>query len=252
MAAQSTYSLALDGSGYVSTALSAGGLSAMTVSLWFKVTDASVTQTLISQWDELNSRTFALTILGGVLRFESSGDGNFDGGNVATGSTSLANGTWYHVAAVYGTTQNLIYLNGASEASVTRSSNGLFSGSTHVDLGHSPRWGGAERWLTGSLDDMAIVGSILTPTQIANIAGTPGVAGSSSLDVGTLSTVALWRAEAGTGTTLTDTSGNSHDGTFSGGVTWSALDSVPLPLQAAVGGGGIIPLACYYNLLLRA
>lgn len=159
--------------------------------------------------------------------------------DVRTASNSLLSFTvpavslnaWHHVAVTRVSGVVHAYIDG------TESSTGGLSDSGSMLIDLVGGFQSSSFYWKGQLDDAAILnGTGLTGSQVAAIAGTPGSAGSSTLDIATLTTVLLLRMEEGTGTTTADTSGHGNTGTFTGGVTWSS--SVPAPLQSGGGGGG--------------
>lgn len=233
MSAQSTYSLVLNGTGYVDVpnqaALSLSG--SFSISLWVKLASVGSYQGLVTKCSSSTAiRNYDLDVdpSGNIRFFFTQGPLVYVG---FTGNTSLSAGTWYHVGFSYDGSAQRIYVNGSADG--TNSATG--GADTVTDAVRFGDFIDGSLPLNGELDDIALFNTVLTPTQFANIAGTPGVAGSSTLDIATLSPVGLWRAEAGSGSTITDTSGSGNDGTITGGVTWSSLNDVALPLQ--VGGG---------------
>lgn len=236
MAAQSTASLALNG------VLGEVAISSMpvpggdfSISLWIKTTDTSSDRGLFGRWDTVG---FMLYSTGSALSFYSSDGGGGQNISWSGGWASVADGSWHNLIATKATTTGTIYLDGVNvySASGLASTNGSPSNSGNLGT-YTNR---AASRIAATFDDIALLGFALTSGQAAAIAGNPAVAGSSTLDVGTLTTQGLWRAETGSGITLFDTSGNGHDGVISNiagvlsGASWSS--SVPLPLQAAAGG----------------
>ncbi len=239
MAAQSTKSLAFDGTGYVSAntgTVSATNLATMSVSLWVKVSGSGSggNRYVLSRRRTSDGAGYAV--------YYHSDDGTV-GVFVGDGSTSviaqsnstvLSLNTWYHIGFTYDGSSLTVYVNGAVDGTGSGAATPNVTPSSGVVLGCYNNLDTGGFGLLGSVDDVAVFSGQLTSGQFAAIAGTPGVAGSSSLDVATLSPVGLWRIEEGTGTTTADTSGNGNDGTFTGGVSWSS--SVPTPLQAGSSG----------------
>ncbi len=226
MAAQSTYSLAFASvTDLVSVTSGFTGPSGdFSLSGWVRLTSTATTQ-IVLEFQGGAGDGGALQCHNGVLSFVVFGIANYD-----FSTLTLTAGVWQHWALTR-TGNNVIgYLNGVSESTTISTVLGFMNSSFRI--GDNAFGVG----FVGSVDDVALIYSVLTPTQVSNIAGTPGVAGSSSLDVSTLTTQVLWRLESGSGTTAIDSSGNGHDGTLTGSITWSTLNDVPLPLQAAAGG----------------
>lgn len=77
--------------------------------------------------------------------------GSGDGG--ATGTTTLAAGTFYHIAGVYDGATNKIYVNGAQEASVSFST-ANFTGNRHRIADY--RGTVEDKYLTGTVDEVRV------------------------------------------------------------------------------------------------
>ncbi len=239
MAAQSTYSLVFDGTGYAPTTLALStGTGDLSISAWIKTSTNGI-QEIIDNYDVDGGQYFVFRVGDGstnnVLNMVC---GNDTDRQSCSGVTALDDNAWHHVLGSRVGSLIKLYVDGVLDNSSTSTTRSITTAKVVVIGALSVGGGTYVQKFSGNLDDIALFQSDQSGNAAA-IAGTPGVAGSSSLDVATLSPTGLWRAEAGTGTTLADTSGGGHDGTLTGGATWSALDAVPLPLQAGAAAGSV-------------
>ncbi len=226
MAAQSTFSVYNHGTADIAlpgqtSALS--GANAWTFSFWFK---APSTQTFPNRLAEKGANSEweihwadATTITAVVVGQGSAGT-----------SGNVADNVWHHVAftndpAFPSFGQVKFYVDGALI--------GSFNGSPSPGVGDFVmlRFGGGGLFSDVLVDDIAVIGSVLSLAQIAAIAGTVGVVGSSTLNVASLSPSGLWRLETGSGLTAFDTGSGGNNGTMGATMTWST--DVPPPLSAA-------------------
>jgi hypothetical protein len=234
--AQSTYSLSFDGStGYVTFSGPTLPAAHWSMSWWQKLDLSNTNQIIFADIVDTSNLVF-FSVGNYLLIRDNPGAG---GQSQTTVSAAQSPGSaWTHWALVNSGSGMQFYKNGT----LIDTQNQL-SDITPADIGNYI----ATYYYKGLLDDIAWFNTALTGAQIADIAGTPGVVGSSSLDVATLSPVALWRAEEGTGTTVGDTSGNNYNGTINGGVTWST--DVPAPLQGSTFPGEDEASMLYYPVL---
>ncbi len=235
MAAQSTFSVNNNGSADIAipgqqTVLN--GASNWTFSFWFK---APAVQTAASRLAEKGANTewsisWATTTTVQVVL----------AGQGTVGTTgNVADNVWHHVAVTstpppagtgFGITA--FYLDGALVGSL--------NGASDVAAGDLVmcRFGGGGLFFNGYIDDVAVIAAVLSPGQIAAIAGTPGVVGSSTLNVASLSPTGLWRLETGSGLTAFDTGSGGNNGTMGATMTWAA--DVPAPLAAGAASASSV------------
>ena len=145
------------------------------------------------------------------------GLGHSGGSWVYNTTTTLATGTWYHVAVTVSSGTAQFYVNGVAEDSFT----GISINATTHDLIIGATVG--YNYFGGNIDEASIFNSALSSSDITSIynSGTPA-------DISSLSPVAWWRMgddDSGTGTTVTDQGSGSNDGTLTNGPTFSS--SVP-------------------------
>lgn len=129
------------------------------------------------------------------------------GGSALTVAAPFATGKWYHVALTYDGSTQKIFVDGALAASrsLTRTVD-LTQGGFYI--GRSA--GG--RLLNGLVSECRVWSKALTQTEIIN--------GMCGVDPSTPGLVAYWKLNEGTGRVASDLSGNHHDATASGNVTW--------------------------------
>ena len=141
--------------------------SAFSISLWFNV-DLFTDARLVSKayGTSTTQHIFALIVpsASGVgFRLSAGGLGT---GTQIDGSTSLSTGTWYHMVAWYDGTNYKIYLNGAEDASGSKSGLVPLDPSINTSIGNQPPGGGGDRAFHGKIDQVAFWDSALTQGEI--------------------------------------------------------------------------------------
>ncbi len=132
--------------------------------------------------------------------------------------TGLSTNRWYHIACTYDGSEMRIYINGMLDASMTVT--GSIESNELFELGRNY---GNDRILDGQLDEASVWTTALSQTTIRDwmckkITNThPNYADLEG----------YWRMDDGSGTTVTDLSGNGHTGTFVGTPQWQS-SSAPL------------------------
>ena len=140
-------------------------------------------------------------------------------------NTTLVGAGWQHICLTYNVTTKHIYayLNGVAQNWVK-----IFAASTPVPFLTAVSTRIYESDLTigrlnpttstgsflGLVDEVSTYNRILTPTEITSIASAPS-------DLTSLSPVAWYRFEEGSGTTATDSGSGGNDGTLTNGVAYS-------------------------------
>jgi hypothetical protein len=188
-------------------------LNSFTIEYWVKTSMTSLTG---SQWYNGNgivdaevggsTSDFGTSLLNGKLAF---GVGNPD--VTIQSTTTINNGTWYHVAATWdGTTGTMkLYINGVQEAT-TSGATGTRSAPPGIRIGSIQT---AIQYFSGSIDELRIWNSVRTQAEIqANM--NSEITTSSPL-------IEYYKFNQGTAngtntgvTSLTDASGNSNTGTL--------------------------------------
>jgi len=222
-AAFNNYSLAFDGTNdYVDMGDVAAfdGLAAFSFSVWFKSSNADPDDGIWGKGEgTLGARS-------GIDIFYDSEEiyvdittntGEYRANTI--GDVFTANGTWYHVVAVYNGSTIVIYKDASvvkTQASVTGTTTvpslNLWIGRRHVDSD--------VKYFTGNMDDMAFWDVALSADDVTAIynSGVPNdLTDSSSYNVDrTGGLQGYWKFEEGNGTTATDSSDGDNDGTISG------------------------------------
>jgi hypothetical protein len=223
---QSTYSLSFNGSTDRVLVGDPASLqidnSHVTLSAWVKTSNAGSSYRDVLSKDH----AFAISLKDNVV-------GTYDWANATNQypGSAINDGSWHHIAVVLQAGVNngsQIYVDGStSGAAFTVGSNGNTShnvtlGALSSDLGNSENFGGL-------IDDVALINSALSSTNIANIAN-------GSVNVNTFSPLGLWRFEEGSGSTAGDSGSGGNAGTLST-PTWSS--DVPSQLSGGGGGGAV-------------
>lgn len=130
----------------------------LTVAVWAQFDALSDFDAVITRWNESVTRIWSVMISTSGIRFDTSSDGTFQAGNLASAASTLTTGANYHIACVHNSAAqtNKIYINGVLKGTTNSVQVGLFDGSLTVDIMHSPSWGGAERGLQGYFADARI------------------------------------------------------------------------------------------------
>ena len=125
------------------------------------------------------------------------------------GSTTIANNTWTHVAAVWNGTSFTFYINGVIDS--TTNTSGTISGTENLNIGKSALF---DEPFSGMIDEVRIWNIARTQAAIQNTMG-------SSLAGNEAGLIAYYNFNAGTAggnntgiTTLTDISSNNNNGTL--------------------------------------
>jgi hypothetical protein len=203
------YALDLDGiNDYVSTPIDADlqAMPSTTWSGWIKPTGVSGWQIIFGMedggWDRM------LTIENGGLGLSM----GHTTGRWQTGA-SVNPGVWQHVVAVYDNGSMKFYLNGVQYTSST--SEGSHSSSGTFTIGANQNGGG--NFYKGLIDDVALWNEALTAAEITalyNAGSGLNAAVNSGNYTSSSNLLGYWRMNEGTGSTLTDGSGNSNSGTL--------------------------------------
>jgi hypothetical protein len=199
----------------------------LTLSVWLKAAgsiDSTQGTGIVALWNISGRKSYFLWSQSGNVMFgAASSAGTTWAGGASGGAGSVNDGVWHHLAVTRSGNTATVYLDGAQVAQATTANNAPSGSGTGNDLMFGT-WGAPfnNNYLNARLDDVVLVPSALTPTQIAALAA-------GTLDPATLTTAGLWRLEEGTGTTTADSSGNGNTGTLTNGPTWST--DVPTQLQ---------------------
>jgi glucose/arabinose dehydrogenase len=179
-----------------------------TVEAWVKVQDTGVYGSEIVS----NGNNWGLRVLpDGNLRFFTY-KGDLQWQNLDTTGLSLKDDAWHHVAAVKGSDSVTIYVDGAIVKSYQTTAPVNYTLGKHLVIGRNGA--GDNRFnLTGSLDEVRIWDEARTTTELSahwhsEVPATTHLKG-------------YWQFNDGSGTTVTDTTGNGHPLAISSGASWS-------------------------------
>ena len=203
------YVLDLDGTNdYVSLPNSINmGTSDFTLSIWLKTDDTGSRQHVFQQTGSNDNRVIAINS-GGSLTSRLGGSGS----DQLSGVT-LSTDTWYHIVLVHDNSENTLkwYVNGTEQNTNTSvnvpSNTGTFYLGTNSDAD--------DKFFNGQIDEVRIWNDVRTAAEIADNKDDELVGNESGL-------VAYYKMSDGTGTTLTDNSSNSNNGTLTNMVTSGA------------------------------
>jgi len=195
------YVLDLDGTNdYVSLPNSINmGTSDFTLSIWVKTDDTGSRQHVFQQTGSNDNRVIAINS-GGSLTSRLGGSGS----DHVSGVT-LSTDTWYHIVLVHDNSANTLkwYVNGTEQNTNTSvnvpSNTGTFYLGTNSDAN--------DKYFNGQIDEVRIWNDVRTAAEIADNKDDELVGNESGL-------IAYYKMSNGSGTTLTDNSSNSNDGTL--------------------------------------
>lgn len=167
----------------------------LSICCWFNLDNTSGIQALVAKRDSGGSN-YVL-----YVNYESGKLSSFDGSALRDDTTSLSTNTWYHGAVVIDSgTSTKFYINGS--LSSTQASSTITSNDADLLFGQDTFGSDFE----GKLDDVVIYDRILTASEVSDIKG--GTFPASGL-------LGKWTIEGDTGTSITDSSSNTNNGTLS-------------------------------------
>ena len=154
------------------------------------------------------------------------------------GTTPLAIGTWYHVAATYDGSTWRLYRNGVLDAELAVGRAAASASDVAVSLGSAlTSTNVAAGFFDGRVDEVRVWNVARTATEIASTLN-------ARLTSPTAGLVARWSLDEGTGTAIQSTAGTALNGTLTGtGWTWAAgapFDVPTFTVTASAGAGGSI------------
>lgn len=190
-----------------------------TLECWFRcdtlpgVGDRS---TLVGRWEVTNGYGYQWKLsldsagkVSFVMLFDTGGGYSVEG---AKSTTTIVEGTWYHVAGVWDGSECRIYVDGTEEDSSTPAAGTPFNESTKIWLGGRYD-GNAEDAFVGAMNWMRISNNARYTGAFTPADGCPATDGN---------TVTLYDMQEGRGTTLDNLNGTAaRDGTLDTGVTWT-------------------------------
>ena len=142
------------------------------------------------------------------------------GNHPITGVATLANNTWYHVAATYDGTTWRLYLNGNLDKTETENATPRYDSLQHAGLATAmTSIGAASGYFAGIIDEARI-------WNVARDQAAIQASMNSELASGT-GLVGRWGLNDGSGTTASNSIAGSPNGALTNGPTW--VDGFPLP-----------------------
>jgi hypothetical protein len=134
----------------------------LTIDVWIKTEDNSQNQTIISKGQ--SGWRIGIEGLSKKAFFSCNG---LTGTSYLTGSTSLMNGTWYHLAGVYDQIEEktYIYLDGSLDADAN--SSGTINSNTYdIWIGGDPEQTASDSWWKGYIDNVRLYNCALSTNEI--------------------------------------------------------------------------------------
>jgi len=166
--------------------------SQATVEFWIKPNNITIQQVVI------DNRQFSLQIMNGAMYVYFL----FDGYAQQVSSANLVLGMWQHIAMVVNGTQLQFFFNGVADTPITLGSSADFSieaGDNRLFVG---TYDGLGIWTNGAIDEIRISDNARYSSSF-----TP----QTTLYSTDSDTIALYHFDEGTGTTVSDSSGNGYD-----------------------------------------
>jgi hypothetical protein len=207
----SRYSLEFDGvDDNVSTDLSVGGKSALTVSAWVNMATIQDSGFVQQYAGTGTNRTFRIIYASGGFWFQCYTSEGITEATV-TNATPATN-QWIHLVGTFDGTKAEIYVdNTRGTDGTTLASTTLHSASSNVEIGGSS---GLNMFTDGLIDEVAIWDVALANNEREYLYnnGRPG-------DISSLQPLGFWRMgdnDNGTGSTITDQGSGGNDGTING------------------------------------
>ena len=220
-----TYSMNFDGTDdYLIGSPVAASAQQGTISAWIKTLASGSSQTIFNSSDTSVDNTwfnFRVSSAGKVLVYALQSGGTLKD---ATGSTTVNDGAWHHVALVSDGSAYSFYVDGSAETVTGTNNDGTWLGDLstlgNATIGRQVRQTASGVQFNGNIDEVAVWDSALSAAQITNIykgesnggsGGTNGTPG----NLLSFSPKAWWRmgdgVEAGSGDIIYDMSSFSND-----------------------------------------
>ncbi len=182
----------------------------LTVGAWFRTTNTSLVQGLVSKYADGSANGWSMFVQSGHLRafYYRSFVNYLD----LTSAGSVADGDWHHAAWVVDASGGKLFLDGALVGS--GSWPGVPSASTSTEpLQIGRYYNYADRFL-GTIDEVTVWNRALAASEIQASKNLPLTGNESGL-------VAYWRLDEGTGTTAVDATGHGNTGTLLSNPLWT-------------------------------
>jgi len=144
----------------------------LTISAWIKASEVKIDQRIVSKWSDTNAdRSYLLSTDNAdsnEFSFAIYQDGNYEVCDSNTQGIYSAN-EWVHVVGTYANDDCFIYVNGVdrTDHAVDGTTTGIENTATPLRIGE--QGDGSGYYFNGSIDEVMIFNTALTPTQISDI-----------------------------------------------------------------------------------
>ena len=189
-----------------------------TISAWVKVSTTSATGQILSCRRDANNLIQLFYHAGtNEIRAVHKGNNTTKTANVDGGETIENSGNWHHVAMTWSTADGdvKVYQDGALKETTAGIQNFSGDAPNKCDMGKSS--GGDSGYYKGYIDELSVFTEVVDIATLYN-GGSPKDVEFSALD----GLVAYYRFEEGSGSEVSDESGNGNSGTLSGDAGHSA------------------------------
>jgi len=184
----------------------------LTASAWFRTTNASVVQGIISKYTDTSYNGWTLVVQNGHLRgFYYIGGLVSDVAIDATSAAYVADGSWHHAALTVDTSGGKLFLDGTvvGQSSWTGTMGGPAS-TAPLEIGC---YSSSLQRFEGCIDEATVWNRSLATSELQAMQNRALVGNESGL-------VAYWRLNEGSGTSTADATGLGHTGIFTGNLLW--------------------------------
>ena len=235
-----------------------GQIPLITVEAWINTSETGTAEWdnwSIVDFDRSEYYTFFVRGDNGQVGFSTTDNGGVIHDFYST--TSVNDGNWHHIAAVYDGTDKVIYIDGIEEARSNNShgGNNLGRGTTRFgfigDGSEASGFNGTRnyKYYNGFIDEVRIWNTVRTPTEIYNYRDT-------CLEGNEIGLAAYYNMNESSGSVITDITGGGADGTllnfnlvsaWIAGAPMSCLcESARVPVIATIGNNNLsdIKLSC--------
>ena len=191
---------------YVTTTINRSSYAAITVSAWYKF-EGSISDTYNALISSQGGDFFVGKNTGNSNIGVQEGGYN---GSIAAG-TNAWDGNWHQITYTFSGGTGTVYLDGRNVGS------GAFAGGTGlIWIGQENEVGGYD--FNGKIDDVRVYSRALSPTEVSSLYGSTQATHVTATKTGL---VGYWSFNEGVGTVIHDQSGNSKNGVFTNGSTWT-------------------------------
>ena len=141
----------------------------ITVSAWVRLESATAEMKVLAKWSDAAGAFSYLLAVQGVGDDKALFAVNTGSNGLAQGTTVMPVGQWFHIAGTYDGSDARVYLDGAEDASTSKSGN-LSSNSAPVRIGAGSGGAGTEQPFDGDIGHCAIWDAPLSAGEIKSLA----------------------------------------------------------------------------------